>query len=59
MEGKTMQKKYDIFLEKYKEGVKRVRKSKHMRYDARCAKAKKSKVVAQKKFMKQQNANRK
>ena len=47
MEGKTVQEKYEIFLEKYKIGVQkyvpvyRAKKGKHCWYNARCAKAKK------------------
>ena len=63
MEGKNVQEKYEAFLNKYNEGVKKyvpiykVRKSKHNWYNARCAEAKKRKDKAWKLLKKQRNEN--
>ena len=61
MEGKTVQKKYEIFLEKYNDGVKKyvplynVRRKKYSWYNARCQEAKRAKDRAWKKLIKQRN----
>ena len=61
MEGKTVQKKYDIFLERYREGVQkyvplhRIRESKHSWYNARCMEAKRNKDKQWKKMRRQRN----
>ena len=59
--GKTTQEKYEIFLMKYREGVERyvlkykIRNSKHMWCNARCADAKRVKDRAWRKLKKQRN----
>ena len=61
MEGKTVQEKYETFLNKYKEGVQKyvpvykVKKGKHCWYNARCTEAKRKKDSAWKKLKKQRN----
>ena len=62
MEDKTVQEKYEAFLIKYNEGIQKyvplykVRKSKQVWYDARCAEAKKiRRDKAWKKLKKQRN----
>ena len=61
MEGITVQEKYEAFLIKYNEGIQRyvplykVRKSKQVWYNTRCAEAKKIRDKAWKKLKKQRN----
>ena len=61
MEGKKVQEKYDIFLEKYNEGVQKyvplfnVKRRKYSWYNARCQEAKRAKDRAWKKLIKQRN----
>ena len=61
MTEKTVQEKYDFFLEKYHEGIHKyvplykVRESKHAWYNARCATAKKEKNAAWRKLRKHRN----
>ncbi len=60
MEGKTVQENYETFL-KYNEDVQKyvpvykVRRSKHIWHNTRCAEAKKRKDIAWKKLKKQRN----
>ena len=61
MEGKKVQEKYDIFLEKYNEGVQKyvplfnVKRRKYSWYNARCQEAKRAKDRAWRKLIKQRN----
>ena len=61
LKGKTVQEKYEMFLEKYKEGVQRyvpvhkTRESIHSWYNARCARAKKIKDATWRKLKKHRN----
>ncbi len=63
MAGKSVQEKYEKFLEKYKEGVnkyvpvQKIRESKHSWYNARCERAKKIKDAAWKKLRRHRNDN--
>ena len=62
-EGKNVQEKYEIFLDKYEEGVKRfvpnqkVKRGKHEWYNKKCTEAKKKKDRAGKKMMRQRDGN--
>ena len=61
MNGKTTQEKYEIFLRNYHEGVKKyvpkykIKNSKHMWHNARCAEAKRVKDSTWRKLKKQRN----
>ena len=59
LEGKKVQEKYEVFLNKYKEGIERyvpkykVKKNKNAWYNAKCAEARKKKEKAWRKMRKQ------